>query len=290
MKTFLILGDMHGRRPRIHYKNFDAIICTGDFFYDEDIKKPYRQAYRGFMKNPYAYKDWYEIVGKKKAKQIIKKSIAMGKQILEELNSFGVPVYMVPGNWDDWGMRKEKWEFLNHDFFNDILKNLGNLVDIHKKIKQIGGYTLVGYGFSNGPELYQNRAGYHAILKKADIKKNKKRYSTSLKEYSSLFKKAKKYHQPIIFLSHNTPYNTKIDMIKDKNSIMYHKHYGSLITRKMIDKYHPFVCIGGHMHEHFTKCKVGKTTCIAAGFGPDANILLKLDKGRVAQLKFYHKR
>lgn len=35
----------------------------------------------------------------------------------------------------------------------------------------------------------------------------------------------------------------------------------------MIDKYHPPVCIGGHMHEHFTKCKVGRTTAIIAGVG-----------------------
>lgn len=40
----------------------------------------------------------------------------------------------------------------------------------------------------------------------------------------------------------------------------------SLIAREMIDEYHPLVCTVGHMHEHFTKCKVGKTTAINAGF------------------------
>ena len=49
------------------------------------------------------------------------------------------------------------------------------------------------------------------------------------------------------------------------------------------------MCIGAHMHEHFSKCKLGKTTCINAGFGGKVNVLLEIDQGKIKQLKFYPK-
>lgn len=82
------------------------------------------------------------------------------------------------------------------------------------------------------------------------------------------------------------PYNTPIDKIRDKKSLRYGYHYGSLTTREMIEKYQPLVCIGGHIHEHFGKCKIGRTICINAGYGEDANILMELEKKK---LKFYGK-
>ncbi len=32
---FLIVGDLHGQMPKIHFKEFDAIIAPGDFCPDE---------------------------------------------------------------------------------------------------------------------------------------------------------------------------------------------------------------------------------------------------------------
>ena len=31
MVKFLIIGDLHGNKPKIHFKDFDAIIAHGDF-------------------------------------------------------------------------------------------------------------------------------------------------------------------------------------------------------------------------------------------------------------------
>lgn len=58
----------------------------------------------------------------------------------------------------------------------------------------------------------------------------------------------------------------------------------------MIDKYKPLVCIGGHMHEHYGKIKLGKTVCIAAGFGSNANTLLEIEKGKVKRIRFSNKK
>lgn len=51
--------------------------------------------------------------------------------------------------------------------------------------------------------------------------------------------------------------------------------------------YQPLVCIGGHMHEHFTKCKIGKTIAINVGFGPYANVWLELSDNKIKRLEFY---
>jgi len=48
-----------------------------------------------------------------------------------------------------------------------------------------------------------------------------------------------------------------------------------LITRELIEKYQPLLCIGGHIHEHFDKDRVNQTVCINAGYGKDANILIE---------------
>lgn len=284
---FLILGDLHGSKPKIYFKDFDAIIAPGDFCSDTGIREFYKITYQEFLKNPYNYREWWEICGKTKAKKLVRASLSKGRKILEYLNSFGVPVYVVPGNWDWTKNGKEKWEFLNKDFYNEVLiKNLDNIIGTDGKAVNVGNYVLIGYGKSTGPELYKYR-DYEKIKKKKDIEKNKKRYEKLLEKYNDLFDKAKTKNKPIIFLSHNVPFKTTLDRITRKDSPRYGYHYGSLIARRMIDKYRPLVCIGGHMHEHFAKCKTGKTTVINAGFGSSVNIWMELSGNRIKNLEFH---
>jgi Icc-related predicted phosphoesterase len=283
---FLILGDLHGNKPNIYFKGFDAIIAPGDFCSDAGIREYYAITYKEFLNDPYNYREWWEITGKPKARALVKESLSSGRKILEFLNSFGVPVYIVPGNWDWTKDMRVKWKFLKKDFFEEILKNLRNIVNLHCRIKDIGEYVLVGYGICNGPELFKYR-NYEKIFKKEDIDKNKENYKKLLDRYDKLFRKAESKEKPIIFLSHNVPFNTTINEITNKESPRYGYHYGSLIAREMIDKYQPLVCIGGHMHEHFTKCKVGKTTAINAGFGSYVNVWLELLEDKIKRLEFH---
>ncbi len=281
---FLIIGDLHGNMPNIYYKNFDAIIAPGDFCGDKGIREAYQVSYKEFLKDRHKFREWWEIVGKKKAEKMIKRSISEGRRIMTYLDSFGVPVYYIPGNWDDWRIESRMGlNFKNEDFFKTyVTKSLKNSFSLHKKIKNIGDYNIIGYGYCNGPELlkYRNYKG----IKKIDIEKNKMRYNKLLKKYNGLFKKAKK---PIIFLGHNVPYNTPIDMITNKKSLRYGYHYGSLLAREMIDKYQPLVFIGAHMHEHFRSCKIGKTTAINSGFGSYVNVFLELEGNKIKKLEFY---
>ena len=278
---FLIIGDLHGNKPKIYYKNFDAIIAPGDFCSDS-ARKYFFKEFKEHIKNPDTTIRWYDVIGKKKAKQVVMKSLNDGRRILKYLDSFGVPIFTVPGNWDWSHFTGDKWDFLNKDYFKTYLsKDLKNIKNLHNKVRNFKDYQFVGYGKSNSPEYPQYRDD--AKRKKKNLREIKKRYDKLLKKYDKLFKRTKK---PTIFLSHNVPFGTPIDKIVNKDSPKNGRHYGSLLARKMIEKHQPLVCVGGHMHEHFRKCKIGKTTCINSGFGSYVNVFMELEENKIKKLEF----
>ena len=111
-------------------------------------------------------------------------------------------------------------------------------------------------------------------------------YKTNKKKLIRLFQHAR---NPVIFIPHNVPFNTSLDKITNKESPRNGYHYGSLIVREIIEKYSPLLTIGGHMHEHFGKCKIGKTVCINAGFGSYVNTFIDLNEenGKIRSVKFH---
>ncbi|MBU2638237.1 MAG: metallophosphoesterase [Nanoarchaeota archaeon] len=278
---FLILGDLHGALPKIHFKEFDAVIFPGDFcsFEGRDIlfKIP-REKW---------HIPWYNIVGRKKAKEMIKRDVERGRKVLEKLNKLNAPVFIVPGNIDYYGnsaFLKEyyEWKFYRTNFYKNLIKQFPNIKDCHFKQRKFKGITIIGYGLSSSPD-------YPIYAKRPYTKEQKRRIKLSdlfLKKLQKLFKKAK---APVIFLSHNVPYNTKLDKIINKSSPMNGKHFGSIITRRIIEKYKPLICIAGHMHEHLGKCRIGKTVVVNAGFGPDKNILLEIKGNKIKRLEFHPK-
>jgi len=264
---FLIVGDLHGKVPKIAAKDFDAIIAPGDFC--SDGSKYYQfKALKLRMEGRQV--EWEQLVGKRRAKQMIDKSVRDGRAILKKLNSFGKPVYVVPGNWD----REEDWPKLK--------RGLKHIVDVHQRSVDAGELTIIGHGYISGPE-YPPTKKLEGHYTKQELKLKKREFDYQMKEFSKLIKKSKK---PVLLLSHNVPYNTPIDKIVNKDSPRNGQHLGSLIARRLIDQHHPLLCIGGHMHEHFRAIKMGKTTAINAGFGPDVNVLLEIEKGKIKRKKF----
>ncbi|RMD46212.1 hypothetical protein D6829_00065 [Candidatus Pacearchaeota archaeon] len=111
----------------------------------------------------------------------------------------------------------------------------------------------------------------------------KKEYEQDKKKVFSLFRKTKK---PVIFLSHNVPYNTRLDKINNPKSPLNGGHFGSIIVREAVEKFQPPLCIGGHMHENFGKTLIGKTLVFNAGFGSNVNIFLDFD-GKLRKFNFW---
>jgi len=304
MKTkFLIIGDLHGNKPKIHFKDFDAIIAPGDFCSDKYIRK-FKLKWKKANKKSKNVIDFEEFIGqrlgKDKWKEIEAQSLQEGRKILEHLNSFGKPVFIIPGNWDQ--SYKGKSTTMPKDYANYIIKffqfwmakktnpvlinGLKNIVDCQMRVVNFRDLQFVGYGLSSAPEL--NAARKNKL-------KNNKFYSEVLKTYTllenmvfNLFKITNGKNQ-IIFLSHNVPYNTKLDILINKQSKLNKMHMGSIISRKAIIKFKPLVCIGGHMHEHFGKDNIGKTVVINAGFGSKVNTLLTIENNKIKELKFYPK-
>jgi len=280
----LIIGDLHGQKPNIHFDKFDAIISVGDICDTDFIRKIQFRQIAKKMKNPeYEFSPWYEVLGRRNAKQKIDKSLLKARRIVEYLASFNVPVYIVPGNSDIDTEPMSRWDFMKHDFFGGLLFELENVKNVHAKIADLGEFRMIGYGYSYGPEYPQTNED-KKFFSREELSSKMKEYQHTLTEMDGLFRKAKK---PVIFISHNVPYNTPIDKIEAKSSPRHGFHYGSLVAREMVDKYKPTVCIGGHMHEHYRKIILGKTTCIAAGFGSNANTLLETEGGKVKRVRFF---
>jgi Icc-related predicted phosphoesterase len=284
----LILGDLHGQMPNIYFKEFDAIVTTGDFCYDKNIRPYILKSYRQFLNNSNTSRNWWQLAGKSKAKKLINEAITKAKSILKKLNSYNVPVYVIPGNWD-FATKDYTWSYLNKNFYKEyIIKDLKNIKDTHNKILSNNYFTIIGYGLVNGPELlkYRNYSG----ITEMELKKNKIEYKNNLLKYHKLFTKAKKNKKPIIFLSHNVPFNTKLDKIVNKNSPMNTHHYGSNIARDIIIKHNPLLNIAGHMHEHYGICKIKKTIVLNAGYGKNKNTLIEIVDGKIKNIKFHGKK
>ncbi len=278
---FLIVGDLHGNRPKIHFKEFDAIIAPGDFCSDA-LRTVMFQALQLRLKDPKSKVMWWNLISKRKAIAMILKSLADGRKILEYLNTLGVPVYVLPGNWDWTKDSESKFTYLKQDHWKSLIKGLNNIHNMHLRFLDIGKYQLIGHGITSGPEYPQHQEEL-ARFTKGQLAQKKKKYTLLYNQVNRLFQKATK---PVIFLSHNVPFNTPIDAITDPKSPRYGYHFGSLLAREMIDKHQPLVCVGGHMHEHFTSHQMGKTTAINAGFGSAVNVWMELEGNKIKHLEF----
>jgi Icc-related predicted phosphoesterase len=64
---------------------------------------------------------------------------------------------------------------------------------------------------------------------------------------------------PKILISHQPPINTKVDLVQSGD------HVGSASVREFIEKFQPFLCISGHIHESVGIDEIGKTKLINSG-------------------------
>lgn len=297
MTKFLIIGDLHGAKPKIHFKDFDAIIVPGDVCSDKGIRK-YVDIWKKEVKKGMiiSSEEFEEQFGKANIKKSRRESIKIGNKILKSLDVFGKPIFFVPGNWDqsygksrikdedesDFHSARSALDMYAGDKTNKkIKKGIKNFYDCQFKLYKFPEFNILGYGLVSAPEDYFMR--FDNKKEKANLKK---RYYKLVNRLQKQYKRRDK-NKPTIFLTHNVPYNTKLDKVLEKGSYAYGKHYGSVIAKEFCKKNHPLVCIGGHMHEHFGKVKIGKTVAINAGFGGRVNILLEIKDGKIKQLKFY---
>ncbi len=275
----LIIGDLHGQIPVIPFCKFDAIIAPGDFCSDAP-KKFMFQALQEHLNNKKSKTTWYDLAGKH-AVTMVEKSLADGRAVLEHLNTIDTPVYVVPGNWDWTGKDKNRDPPGLKMPGKHLFKGLSNVINVNHSIKTCGDYQLIGCGNTSGPEYPQLDSELKRYTTR-ELRDKKNTYEKHLEIVRKLFLKARK---PIIYLSHNVPYNTALDQIINPASPRNGMHWGSVIGRKIIEEFQPIVAIGGHMHEHHTSCMLGKTTCINSGYGGNVSTVLEV-KGTSVKISF----
>jgi Icc-related predicted phosphoesterase len=261
MTKFLIVGDLHGKLPRITTKNFDHIICVGDFFPSSQRKIIFKEIKR-YQKEGGKLRDWFDIIGKREAKKIIKSDLATGRKILEKLCSFNKPIFLVPGNADY--TPSSGWKFRETNHFAETIQDLNQIKNCHNKLIMTKEFNIIGYGINSGPEFPQYEDEIESI-KPETLEILRENFNLKFQAFSKLFNRTKKSKKPTIFLSHNVPFNTKLDLIKMKASPRNGEHCGSFLTRELIKKFQPQVCIGGHIHESPGKEKIKNTVCLNTG-------------------------
>ena len=280
----LAIGDFHGKFPEklkklVKKEKIDLVISLGDY-----CPFIYRKIWfeHCYGKNI----ELWEIIGKAKMKRLVEKDLERGKRVLKQLNNLNLPVFTVIGNLDyanlndqyqkeKWA-RSGKWKWYGQDFFSKIIKKYKNIKRFDYKAVKFGGLVLVG-GFGH--------------TSPGDVKS--KAYKKHRQKLESLFKRFGKENKEgkVIFVTHNMPYDTLLDKIKDKEADerVRGKHYGAKLIRRIISKHQPVLHLGGHHHENQGKCKIGKTIVVNTGAAKDGKaVIIDFDekKKKVNNVKF----
>lgn len=283
----LVIGDFHGEFPRkfkdlIKKKKIDLVLSNGDY-----LPFHYRKLW---FEHCYGTENFlWEVIGKEKYKRLVEKDLRIGERAIKALNNCGIPVITVLGNIDyplgddvsdretsKKSKRKQNWNYAKKEYLKvvNLLKKYKNIKRIDYSSSRFGDFVFVGARGHSAP---------------GDVKsKGYKKHRAILEKLFRKFRKENKERR-VIFLTHNVPYNMKLDLIK--HGIQKGKHFGSKMFRRVIDKHQPILHIGGHIHESRGKQKLGNTLCINPGAvheGKGAIVELEIvkGKGRIKNVRF----
>jgi len=157
-----------------------------------------------------------------------------------------------------------------------LIKKYKKIKPIHYRFAKFNEVIFIG-GFGHSSQ---------GSVKSKAYKKHRKKLDNLFKKFSKENKQGR-----LIFISHNVPYDTKLDLIRDKKADKKArgKHYGSKLVRRIINRWQPILHIAGHMHENQGKDKIGKTISInngAAQDGKAAIIDFDESKSKIKSIKF----
>lgn len=295
MVKILVIGDLHGRMPRFHFKEFDYIICVGDICDDRGLRPFYKKYFALIKKFGVDDAPDFDVFmeqkfGEGKYREIMDESIVVGRKILRKLDSFGVPVFFVPGNWDySYGptrvkdMDKDDYNYLRTwiDWWlgrrtnKKLLRGFRNVYDLQYGLYRGEEFNVLGYGNISGPEKLKEKIREYEMSNRERVVL-KKLAGEIPGRLNRLFSKRNK-KVPTIFVSHNIPYGV-MDKGGDRKSHVYGKHLGSTVARDFCLKKKPEICLGGHVHEFYGKRKLGDTVVVNVGHGRDAQVLLDINE------------
>jgi len=278
----LVIGDFHGKfqdkwEKIIKKDKIDLLVSNGDY-----LPFAYRKLW---FKHCYG-KDigLWEVIGLKQYRKLVLDDLKAGEKVLKKLDKLRIPVFTVLGN-IDWPMpddisdytssnNKSKVKNNNPGFdrkenFAKLMKKYKNIHRIDYSFAELDDYVFIGMRGHSFP----------GHVKSKPFRNHRKKLDKLFKKFSIENKNRK-----VIFVSHNVPYNTKLDKITSKKAHKFAKgkHFGSKLTRRVIESYQPVLAIGGHIHESKGKQKLGKTLVINPGASHEGNgVIVDIDKGKI---------
>lgn len=306
----LVIGDLHGRKPKLKTNDFDLILFVGDVCSDKKIAKFYKKWFNFLNKNPNSkynslddfLKDNFKNVNYDK---LLEESLFEGRKILKYLNSFEKPIFMVPGNWDQsYGPTRvkdlDKSRYHQHKAFldfwlgSDVNKNLIDglkyVYDCQFKVRSFKDFDILGYGLSSAPEKINIKKNSNKQKKLNLTNKQIDSLKSSEKKIKDKLKRALKTRdksRPLIFISHNIIYNTCLDVVQSPDSYANNLHLGSSIAREFCVYQKPFLCVGGHIHEGGGEIDFKSTKVINPGFL--GQVLVEICGDKVEKVEFLTK-
>lgn len=231
---------MHGKLPKniksiIKKKKVELVICVGEIpkvpFYRK--KNEFREDY------VYRFHKHY-------------------KKILEKLDSFKVPVFILKGNETGKGTRA-------------LIKKFKNLTH-----KYIGSEMVKGRNFIFFDYLWEERI---SNARNFFFDKMAKRNPYRERRLNKLLGK----NNESVLISHAPPHGY-LDVVKNEYTNFKKKHVGSKILLKAIKEYQPPIVFCGHIHEAKGKAKIGKTKVY--NLGERGYIVMDLDKNKILRSNF----
>jgi len=256
----LAIGDFHGKFPKkfenlIKKEKMDVVVSIGDY-------PPFHYRKLWFKHCYNTGKELWEVIGKKKYKELVLEDLRRGEDAVKKLNKVSVTVFTVLGN-IDWPSPNDITDYRSSSLKTkkNNLPNWGTFDNFAKRLKKYKNIKRIDYSyikFNNFVFIGMRGHSFPGHVKSKAYKK----YRAKL---DRLFKKFK--GKKIIFVSHNVPYKTNLDKITDKKAHKHvrGRHFGSKLTRRIIDRYQPILAVGGHIHEGRGKQKLKKTLMVNPG-------------------------
>lgn len=171
--------------------------------------------------------------------QELKHPLANLKRLLRILSECEQEVYVIPGSHEDC---KSYLQVSDHRF-----KKWDNIIDINKRVIDLGSYYLIGYG---GSDLIADK-----VVNKSYFRINPAMDELMLDQLLSI--KAK----PVVFISHIPPYSyldTAVFKEVDSKQVLpaergeegaVEKPVGSEVLKRLVEKHQPLLYLFGHIHE-----------------------------------------
>ena len=186
------------------------------------------------------------------------------KFFIPEMKKIRKDVFVIMGN-DDFRVNEPILQSQNSS-----IKELNNIKYINRKRANIYTKSIVGYSFVNPtPFRLKDWEKYEDLRKEVPIQVFDEEIRTVESEKGTIMEDLESFKklsnpQKTIYVIHAPPFNTKLDIISNK------EHVGSKYVRQFLQNEQPLLTLHGHTHESPKMSgsfidHIGKTICINVG-------------------------